>query len=56
MTSKHHIAHIKGTPQGEYCCVILDREFNFSDQLETIIGGIYGHAIAEVSGLQYYLS
>jgi hypothetical protein len=48
-TGHHHIAHIKGTPQGSYYCVILDREFNFSDQLETVISGFYGHEVAQVS-------
>lgn len=31
-----------------YRCEILNREFMFSDQLETVISGLYGHDIAEV--------
>ncbi len=33
---------------GAYRCEILNREFMFSDQLETVISGLYGHDIAEV--------
>jgi len=33
---------------GAYRLEILGREFMFSDQLETVISGLYGHDIAEV--------
>lgn len=33
---------------GAYRLEILDREFMFSDQLATVISGLYGHEIAEV--------
>ena len=33
---------------GAYRCEILNREFMFSDQLEAVISGLYGHNIAEV--------
>jgi hypothetical protein len=33
---------------GAYRCEILNREFMFSDQLATVISGLYGHDIAEV--------
>ncbi|CAF1329504.1 unnamed protein product [Adineta ricciae] len=32
---------------GAYRCEILNREFMFSDQLATVISGLYGHDIAE---------
>jgi len=46
-TSHHHVGVIKGSPQGGYCCELLDHEFNYSDQLETVISVLYGHEIAE---------
>jgi hypothetical protein len=33
---------------GAYRLEILGREYMFSDQLETVISGLYGHDIAEV--------
>ncbi len=33
---------------GAYRCEILNREFMFSDQIATVISGLYGHDIAEV--------
>jgi hypothetical protein len=33
---------------GAYRFEILNREFMFSDQLATVISGLYGHDIAEV--------
>jgi hypothetical protein len=33
---------------GVYRCEILGHEFMFSDQLETVISGLYGHDLAEV--------
>ncbi|CAF3692619.1 unnamed protein product [Rotaria socialis] len=46
-TSIHHVSVVKGSTQGAYRCEILDREFMFSDQIETVISGLYGHDIAE---------
>ncbi|CAF1058519.1 unnamed protein product [Adineta steineri] len=46
-TSIHHIGVVKGSTQSAYRCEILDREFMFSDQLATVISGLYGHDIAE---------
>eukprot|EP00696_Hemimastix_kukwesjijk_P012008 gnl/Hemi2/25050_TR8427_c0_g1_i1.p2 gnl/Hemi2/25050_TR8427_c0_g1~~gnl/Hemi2/25050_TR8427_c0_g1_i1.p2 ORF type:complete len:123 (+),score=51.99 gnl/Hemi2/25050_TR8427_c0_g1_i1:42-371(+) len=45
-TPHHHIGVLKGSPQGGYCFEIQGREFNFSDQLMTVIGGFYGHEIS----------
>ena len=47
-TSIHHISVVKGSTLSAYRCEILNREFMFSDQLATVIGGLYGHDIAEV--------
>jgi len=44
--ASHHIAHIKGTSQGGYLCVISGSEFAFSDELVAVIGGFYGSEVA----------
>ncbi|CAF1105856.1 unnamed protein product [Rotaria magnacalcarata] len=46
-TSIHHVSVIKGSTEGAYRCEILGREFMFSDQIETVISGLYGHDMAE---------
>lgn len=48
-TPHHHIGVLKHSPQGGYCCEILGKEFNYSDQLFTVISSIYNHSVAEVN-------
>ena len=44
----HHLFQLKGSPQGAYSLIIADNEFNYSDQLITVVRGLSGEQAAHV--------